>query len=151
VAVTSALKVSAGIAGFVLAISALAGCTAQASPKTPVHPAGSAAPVATPSPSKVQCDPTLRDPLDRGPREFATGTVIRSATGRAIAYKVASGDAELAIADRFCLSLEALNDLNARRHCLGAAITPGDVYNLDLATIDTVGSLGGRVCHNVVY
>lgn len=145
------MKVTVGIAGLALVISALAGCTPQASTNAPVHAAGPTAPASSPSPSTPQCDPTLRDPLDRGPREFATGTVIRSATGRPIAYKVASGDAELAIADRFCLSLEALNGLNARRHCLGAPITPGDVYNLDLATIDTVGSLGGRVCHNVVY
>lgn len=39
--------------------------------------------------------------VDRGPREFATGTVARSAEGY-ISYTVASGDAPEAIAERLC-------------------------------------------------
>ncbi|WP_156138871.1 hypothetical protein [Microbacterium mangrovi] len=149
--IVHAIRVGTGLAGLALIIGALAGCTAEATATTTGAEHTPKALSESPSPS-VQCDPSLREPRDRGPREFATGTPLLTENGRLVAYTVAPGDAEIAIADRFCLSQEALDTIfNARRHCLGAELMPGDVFNLDLASVDTVGSRGGRVCHNVVY
>ncbi|MCY1715947.1 hypothetical protein OVA26_03175 [Microbacterium sp. SL62] len=45
-----------------------------------------------------------RDLVDRGPRDFAEGTVGRDGQGRVVTYTVAAGDALDAIGDRFCLA-----------------------------------------------
>jgi hypothetical protein len=95
--------------------------------------------------SPPRCD---ADPLwSIGPREFATGRATYNEDGRPATYTVAPGDAEVAIEQRFCLTGEELwGDLNRARFCTENRypIQPGDVFNLDPATITTVGTdLGG--------
>jgi hypothetical protein len=112
----------------------------------------------SPSPSpRDRCNPTqgrytTDDPLfddmrDLGPREFAMGTATYNAKGRPATYTVAPGDADIAITQRFCITLEELyGNLNRARFCSENRypIQPGDVFNLDPDTVTTVGKdLGG--------
>ena len=50
-------------------------------------------------------------PVDRGPREYATGEAILDASGIPVAYVVAEGDIPEFIADRFCTHLAYLNGI----------------------------------------
>lgn len=67
--------------------------------------------------------------VDRGSREFATGTVERNAQGQIATYTVAAGDTEAAIGERLCIvNGTALGPLN--HYAGGDAIQPGDVLSL---------------------
>ena len=69
------------------------------------------------------------DLVDRGVREFATGSVAADEGGRPTTYIVASGDVLEMIGDRFCIyNGFALGTLNGY---LSGEIQPGDVLTLD--------------------
>ncbi|MBN9154552.1 MAG: hypothetical protein J0J05_11265 [Microbacterium sp.] len=91
-------------------------------------------------------DPSFKDMRDLGPREFATGTATFNKEGRPAAYTVAPGDVDIAITQRFCITIEELyGTLNSVRFCHEnrQVLQPGDVLNLDPATVDSVGKHSG--------
>lgn len=141
-------------------IAGLVGCTpigpVSGGPGSAAHPGGStAAPDRSLSP-RDRCDPNqgpyttddsdFSDMRDLGPREFATGKATYNKEGRPAAYTVAPGDVDIAISARFCITIEELyGTLNRIRFCSEnrQVLQPGDILNLDPATVDTVGEHSG--------
>jgi len=60
---------------------------------------------------------------DRGPRDFAAGTVTYDEDGNVATYTVAPGDAGAAIGERFCIDYVSLLAANG----VFPTIHPGDV------------------------
>ncbi|WP_188718291.1 hypothetical protein [Agrococcus terreus] len=94
---------------------------------------------------------------DRGRMTFATGDVAVDDDGRPIAYRAAAGDTMHAVSQRFCIDYPGyLGLLNAVRRGDGDAdlfrlqqeVWAGDIINLDVATVTTVGSQDGQVLSN---
>ncbi len=74
------------------------------------------------------------DLVDRGPREFALGTVGLDEQGRPATYTVTPGDVLGVIGERFCIyNGMMLGDLNGYSH--GAVIQSGDVLTLNAALV----------------
>lgn len=93
---------------------------------------------------------------DYGAREGANGTVQYADDGSLASYKVASGDYEDAIIDRFCVDFYYLDALNSVRRGGVSSVDPtrvvyppelyvGDTLNLSPYTIATVGDVNGEV------
>lgn len=115
-------------------------------------------PVPAPSPDYVLVQPVTpvglfdaRQPVDKGPEEYAEGTVIRDTHGDIAAYRVASGDIYSFIDDRFGLGGDGyILVINQIRRGDGIAHPQGtldvdDVVNLSAFTITKFGSVGGAV------
>lgn len=109
---------------------------------------GGAPLIDTDTPGQVTVDPVTYSRLrDRGPRYGATGKTTFSKDGKPATYTVAPNDSLPAIADRFCISMSDLGDLNAVRWCPSHTLSPGDVFNLNPYTIATVGGEASGICH----
>lgn len=80
--------------------------------------------------------------VDHGPTTFAHGETILDVRGVPVAYLVAHGDAPLSVAERFGLDLGWLLSLNCARRS-SIALYDGDVLNLSMYTVTTVGSQNG--------
>ncbi|QKJ18045.1 LysM peptidoglycan-binding domain-containing protein [Microbacterium hominis] len=113
----------------VIAIAALAGCTASptAQEATPATAASTA--LDNVETDEVECPANharinlggnsasvTGDLVDTGEREFAAGAVGKDDSGRVVTYTVATGDAVFAIAERFCIDNPgAITELNHTR------------------------------------
>ena len=91
-------------------------------------------------------------PVDKGPENFATGTVTLDAEGHPASYLVAPGDVIDYIAHRFGFyapsgeGFDYLNTINqVRRGGYPWTIYAGDTLNLSASTITTVGTINGTV------
>lgn len=92
----------------------------------------------------------MRIPVDLGPREYASGRAILDEQGVPVAYVAASGDIQEFVADRFCLGLAYLHNLNSVRRDIadGVGLFAGDTLNLNPYTVVSVGDQNGRVADN---
>jgi hypothetical protein len=151
-------RISLTLAVAAFAVS-LTGCATAAQPTSGPSARKSGSSSAPPSPSlspRDRCNPNqgeyttddkaFADMRDLGTREYAMGEATFNKQGKPASYVVVAGDAEIAISQRFCLTREELwGVLNVVRFCkAGYDIQPGDVLNLDPATVDTVGKRNGQ-------
>ncbi|HWU27972.1 MAG TPA: hypothetical protein VN041_02630 [Microbacterium sp.] len=178
----SAARFTGTVASLVLAVTALAGCTAASEPaasapsekpaavKTPAgeKPSAPTPIVSTPAPWDPKppangCAAEARiatvqngkdvsgytegdgpitfrlegEPVDRGPRKFAEGTVTLDSAGKVYSYTVAPGDVELTIGDRLCIKSRdffGYNDILPQNQPYDPSLTiqPGDVLILQV-------------------
>jgi hypothetical protein len=91
-------------------------------------------------------------PVDKGPENYATGTVTLDADGHPATYVVAPGDVIDYIAHRFGFyassgeGFDYLNTVNqVRRGGYPWTIYAGDTLNLSAYTITTIGTINGKV------
>ncbi|MFE6734927.1 hypothetical protein [Microbacterium sp. NPDC057650] len=143
---TRIAALAATLTATALCATVLVGCTAveptAAEPSYIVEV--SAAPKPSAAPTAAETDPDAcaskamvqlggsranisGNPVDRGPRELAAGTVGRDDAGTIVSYTVAAGDAPAAIGERLCISgADALATMNHTR-----TIHPGQVLRLN--------------------
>jgi hypothetical protein len=164
-------KLVATLAGFLLGVSALAGCTppdgvgvkesvapTQSGQSTsPASASGDGTPAAQ---ARDRCNPdqvaatypsrgrivaeSFDDMRDLGPRPGAMGTAESTEKGRPAAYVVAAGDSQAAVAARFCLTPGELTLLNEVRRYDPLAYEPDVLYTGDTLNLDpcTIATVG---------
>lgn len=123
-----------------------------AAPSTPDStPTASADGHASPAPGMVS-QYQVEVPVDKGPENYATGTVTLDADGHPESYVVAPGDVIDYIAHRFGFyapsgeGFDYLNTINqVRRGGYPWTIYAGDTLNLSASTITTIGTINGKV------
>lgn len=166
-----ALRLVSTVAGLLISVSAIAGCTVtdsvavneSAAPTQPTQPTGSAAGPSDSTPAaqiRDRCDPeqvaatypnrgmivagAFVDMRDLGPQPGATGEATLNESGKPAAYVVASNDSQAAVAERFCLTSGELTLLNEVRRYDPVGYEPDILYAGDTLNLDpcTIATVG---------
>jgi hypothetical protein len=157
---TTSLGIAIVVALCIVALTA--GCTGSAGSPDPRPSATTRAkailtrPTSSPEPAFTP-DPYWVTPLgqvysqgtwfDRGPIEYAEGTVTVNSAGVPVSYTAVSGDVLTVVAKRFDMQWPDLTNMNCmRRDILNIqSLYVGDVLNLDPHTAISVGTEDGHV------